>query len=292
MAVIAPLEMYCFPMFSEGGRFYYEGFGFGSFIFAIIAWQVIGYDLIAIVAIPLGYGNLKRKGWARPLTVTVLWSWLILGAPLMLIIGFMAVAFKDPSEVMTFVIFPLLGLMLYPILPALLVRFYNSERVRQVFAHKNARAYDVESIPLPIQVLGFLFIFYLIALHLPFFFNGIFPVFGTWFSEMPGMWILDGAILSLAFLTWGTLRRQRWAWWGDMAYFGLLTISTIITLTCSSITDILSLTHLAPIERQALQGMPIQGWHIAVFIGLPLLLTWGLIVYAKRYFTRNSSTNS
>ena len=38
-----PLEMYCFYMFSEGGRFHYEGFGFGSFVFGNIAAQIIGY---------------------------------------------------------------------------------------------------------------------------------------------------------------------------------------------------------------------------------------------------------
>jgi hypothetical protein len=31
---IAPLEIYSFYLFSEGGRFYYEGFGPGSFLYA------------------------------------------------------------------------------------------------------------------------------------------------------------------------------------------------------------------------------------------------------------------
>ena len=32
-AVFSPLEMYAFSLFSEGGRFNYPGFGFGSFMF-------------------------------------------------------------------------------------------------------------------------------------------------------------------------------------------------------------------------------------------------------------------
>ena len=39
--------MYCFYLFSEGGRFHYEGFGFGSFMFGNIASQIVGYYLIA-----------------------------------------------------------------------------------------------------------------------------------------------------------------------------------------------------------------------------------------------------
>mgnify|MGYP001567756825 CR=1 FL=1 len=36
-ALLGPVEMYCFYLFSEGGRFHYEGFGFGSFMFGNIA---------------------------------------------------------------------------------------------------------------------------------------------------------------------------------------------------------------------------------------------------------------
>ena len=55
---LGPLEMYCFYLYSEGGRFHYEGFGFGSFMFGNIASQIVGYYLIAALFIPLGYGHL------------------------------------------------------------------------------------------------------------------------------------------------------------------------------------------------------------------------------------------
>jgi hypothetical protein len=58
---LGPLEMYCFYLFSEGGRFNYEGFGFGSLMFANIASQIIGYYLIAIIFILLGFGQLKVR---------------------------------------------------------------------------------------------------------------------------------------------------------------------------------------------------------------------------------------
>ena len=58
---LGPLEMYCFYLFSEGGRFHYEGFGFGSFMFGNIASQIVGYYLIAAVFVPLGYGHLQAR---------------------------------------------------------------------------------------------------------------------------------------------------------------------------------------------------------------------------------------
>jgi hypothetical protein len=30
IAFLGPVEVYCFYLFSEGGRFHYEGFGFGD----------------------------------------------------------------------------------------------------------------------------------------------------------------------------------------------------------------------------------------------------------------------
>ena len=97
IALLGPLEMYCFYLFSEGGRFHYPGFGFGSFMFGNIASQIAGDYLIAIVLIPLGYGHLKTRRWARTLSLALLWVWLIVGAPLTIVIFFVLSASKDIS---------------------------------------------------------------------------------------------------------------------------------------------------------------------------------------------------
>ena len=72
-AVVGLVEIYCFYLFSEGGRFHYEGFGVGAFMFANIASQIVGYYLIAAVGISLGYGHLVGRRWARALALTLLW---------------------------------------------------------------------------------------------------------------------------------------------------------------------------------------------------------------------------
>lgn len=52
IGLLGPVEMYSFYLFSEGGRFHYQGFGFGSFMFDNIASQIIGYYLIAVIHMP------------------------------------------------------------------------------------------------------------------------------------------------------------------------------------------------------------------------------------------------
>ena len=95
-AVLGPVEVYCFYLFSEGGRFHYEGFGFGSLMFGVIAWQIIGYYAIALLFIPLGYGHVRPRRWARVLMLSLLYCGLIVGVPLMVVFLLM-LSVKDLS---------------------------------------------------------------------------------------------------------------------------------------------------------------------------------------------------
>ena len=127
---LGPLEMYCFYLFSEGGRFHYEGFGFGSFMFGNIASQIIGYYLIALMFIPLGYGHLKMWRWVRTLSLTLLWSWLVVGAPLIVVVFFILAGSKNLSLPVALIALFFLGLS-YFVFPGLLIRFYQGKNVRR-----------------------------------------------------------------------------------------------------------------------------------------------------------------
>jgi len=283
-ACLGPAEMYCFYLFSEGGRFHYEGFGFGSFMFGNIASQIVGYYLIAIVFIPLGYGHLKVRRWARTLALTLIGFWLVVGVPLIVVFLFVAVTAKDLSLAVVLIMLVALALS-YLVAPGLLIWFYRSRNVRLTFETKDPKTFWMERFPIPVLVLCSLYLFYVIVLHILIFFNGIFPLFGILLVDLQGILLLDILIVCLVCLTWGTFRLRTWAWWGSVIYFGLLTSSSILTLCRSSLSDILSSMKFAPTEMEALQGLPFQGWLMAAFVGIPLLLTLGLIILSKRYFT-------
>lgn len=281
-AIYAPLEFYSFYLFSNGGRFYYEGFGFGSLMFAIIAWQIILYYLIAIIFIPLGYAHLRLRHWVRTVSITLLWCWIVLGIPL-LIFGLTLFSFKEIPPTFAVIIIVLLAFA-YLILPWLLIRFYQSEKVIQVIENRDPNTYQIESIPIPILVLSFLSIFYVLTLHLPIFFNGIFPFFGVWFTGLEGIVLIEICVLILVLITWGLIRSKKWAWWGSLVYFGTLTFTIILTFRKTSYLEWLSLINFPPTEIEILQGMPLQGYHLAIIFGLPLLLTIGVIILVKPHF--------
>jgi len=289
-ALLGPVEMYCFYLFSEGGRFHYEGFGFGSFMFGNIAGQIIGYYAVATLCIPLGYGHFRVRRWARTLSLALLWFWLVVGMPLVIVFFFILVASKDLSLAAVVIAVILLALS-YLAAPGLLIRFYQSRNVRLTFETKDPKSYGIEKLPLPILVLSALYLFYAVVLHLPIFFSGIFPFFGVFLFDLSGIVLLDVSIALLVCIAWGTLKSRAWAWWGALIYFGLMTFSSIFTFLRSSYADILSGMRFPPTEMEFLDGVPLQGYHLAAFFGIPLLATLGAIVLSKRHFrTKNRPT--
>jgi hypothetical protein len=282
--LIGPVEIYSFYLFSEGGRFHYEGFGFGSFMFGNIACQVLVYYAAAAISLPLGYGHLKGRRWARTFSVTCLWVWLVLGAPLVVVFFLMTVTAKALPLAGVFIVAAALGLS-YIAIPWLLLRFYQGHNVRLTFETRDPNSYWTEQLPTPISVLCILYLFYIVLLHVLFLFNGLFPLFGALRSSLQGFVLLDIAIVCLVCLLWGTFRQRVWAWWGALAYFGLITLSSILTLVNSTYADILSALNFPPRELEFLGGIPVQGAHFAILTGIPLLLTLGAIILSKRHFS-------
>ena len=121
-AFVGPLEIYCYYLFSEGGRFHYEGFGFGSFMFGSITMQILGYYIIALICIPLGYGHLKKHIWVQKISLTLLWTWFIVGIPILPILFFIIVTSKEPS-LLFIILSAILSLLSYTLIPALLIKF-------------------------------------------------------------------------------------------------------------------------------------------------------------------------
>ena len=204
--LLGPLEMYCFALFSEGGRFHYEGFGFGTFMFGNIAGQIVGYYLIAALFIPLGCGHLKMRRWVRTLSLTLLWTWLVVGAPLTVVVFFTLTGTKDLSLPAALSALVFLGLS-YLVFPGLLIRFYRGRNVRRTLETKDAKPHWIENIPIPILVLSALYLFYIIMLHILLLFKGMFPAFGAFRFGLQGFVLLDISMACLVCMIWGTLRQ-------------------------------------------------------------------------------------
>ena len=185
-AFLVPLEMFCFYLFSEGGVFHYEGFGFGSFMFGNISAQILGYFFIAAIALPIGYGTIQQKRWARHLTLGLFRCWYILGLPLIAAFFFVLVSSKEISWVYAGLI-GLITFACYWFLPGLAIRIYNHPLTKQFFKLDEAESTWIEEIPIPLVGLAYVFAFFILVLYTQIFFNGLFPLFGSWLTGLNGI---------------------------------------------------------------------------------------------------------
>jgi len=283
LAYLAIVEMYCFYLFGEGGRFGYDGFGFGSFMFGNITAQVVCYYLIAVVLLVLGYGHLRARSWARTAVLVLMRAWLVIGLPVVIAVFGILLASKDVSVAQAASVGVFL-LLAYAVLPWAAIHLYNSRNTRLAFQLPDHDSAVAEARQMPILALVTLFALYILALHLLVLFNGLFPFFGQWLTGLQGIRAIAYSILALAAIAWGTLLRHRLAWWAALLYIALMTLSLVLTLVRSTYTDLLVALNFPPTEVDILDGLPLQGYHLAIFFGLPLLLTLLMIVRSRRHF--------
>jgi hypothetical protein len=281
-ALLGPVELYVYYAFSEGGKFHYEGFRFGSFMFAYIALQVVGYYAIAAILIPLGLGHLRLRRWAASLMQTLLWMWLVAGLPLTATALLMLFVSKEPALpviVASLVVVPLI----YPAIPLLLMRFYRSEAARRTFEAADPRPDPLGDTPLPVRGACGLLILTLVALHGGFLLRGVFPFFGRLLSGMDGVLALDLMIVALGILTWGLARRKLWGWWGSLAVLAALTASTALTFSRLTLRDALIAAQFPPYEMALFQNVPLLAGRWGLLIAAPFAAMLAVLLPVRRH---------
>jgi len=177
-ALLGPAEVHVFYWFEDGGRFHYGGAGFGSLMFANIAIQIAGYYVIAVLCIPLGYGHLKLRWWTPAIMTTLLIAWLIVGLPLSLTALMMLVTSKGVSLVS--LPFVALGfILLYPVIPIMLLRFYRSPSAQRAFQTAEIPSNWLSETPQNVKVAVSLMVLLALVLHFPLLLDGFFHCSAT-----------------------------------------------------------------------------------------------------------------
>ena len=282
-AFLGPVEVYCYYMFSEGGRFHYDGFGMGSLMFGNITMQIWGYYLIAFIFIPLGIGHLKKQAWIQKISLTLLYVWLIVGLPILPIILMIIIVNKEPSltAIISYMTFALAA---YTILTPLLIKFYKSNKVKATLNIQNQKYLHLMNYPLQLMIINLLCIFYIFTFHGLLLFRGIFPFFGHWLIGLKGIMIVSSSILVFMITIIGTISRKMWSWWTALIYFSFLMLSSIITFMISNFSTVVELLQLPKLETQALSNIPLSGFHLSCILGIPMIISLIVIISSKKFY--------
>lgn len=294
-AYYAPLEIYVLYLFSEGGRFHYDGFGVGSFWFAVLVVMNLGYYLVAAVCLPLAIGHIRLRRWG--LTLARLYAWFWLGAGILLVVNSVFLipsVFKLDLEreiIITRLVLVIVSyLIALVILPLLALWFYKSEKVRSVFVAHDPNLYWTERYPFPLLAVFLLFFISIIVLHIAMFFQAMFPMFGRILLGRQSVYILALCSLIFIVLIYGITRLKLWAWWGSLVYVSLLTISSVMTFSRYRFYDIVQIMNLPAYELEFIDKMLlIHDYRLVGLITIPLLVIVGLIIYSRRYFWKDAN---
>ncbi len=293
-AYYAPLEIYVLYLFSEGGRFHYDGFGVGSFWFAVFMVLNLGYYLIAAVCLPLAVGHIRLRRWG--LTLARLYAWFWLGAGVLLVVNSILLipsAFRlnlDRNILFTrLVLIGVSTLFVLVILPLLALWFYQSSKVRSVFVAHDPNLYWTERYPFPLLAVLLLFLISIIVLHIAMFFQAMFPMFGRILLGRQSVYILAFCNLIFIILIYGIARLKIWAWWGSLVYVSLLTVSSGMTFSRYRFYDIVQMMNLPVYELEFIDNiLLIHDYRLVGLITIPLLTALVLIIYSKRYFLKSA----
>lgn len=162
-------EFRAFSLFSLGGRFAIDGFGFGSFMFGVIVLSAVIYGFTSVIALALAIGNLTIKKWSIRLHLILLLFCVGLG--IILIVGLLSIipSILDNNTYLisdrnhnisdTILILLLVGFTMV-LIPALLIKFYRSNNVQSTFENSDPKEYWIDKYPITITLLLALFIFY------------------------------------------------------------------------------------------------------------------------------------
>ena len=250
-----------------------------------ITAQIVVYYLLGIVGLATGYGHIRLRSWVRPFMVAILYTWLIIGAPVCLVAFFILAGTKDLTIISSTI--TIIGLIFcYSLLPVILIRYYNSAQIRLALETADPNPGKLATFPVSLITLICMGVILVIIFNLLILCNGIFPFFGRWLSGRQGGITLVICIGWTTLITWGTTQRRKWAWWGNIFLVGLFGLSCLITFLQSSYSDILIVMNFPAYEITLLKGIPIGGVHFAILSGLPLTLTWVVAFKSRKYFYR------
>ncbi|MFA5359029.1 MAG: hypothetical protein WC310_04410 [Patescibacteria group bacterium] len=277
-----PVEFTSFYAFSEGGNYHYDGFGFGSLMFAFIIFNAMAYFVLACLGIPLGIGNISLKKWGYNLSVAVFRALLILGLALLasVLFSFDLLKVFEPNQLFIILLFILL---FFIVLPYFLIRFYKNPNTIKLFKSSDVESYFAKQSPgkLTIILLNF---FWILLFYLLLFFKSAFPLFGEFVFKKEGTHCLSVAIFILFILTYLLYNNKYYSKYWTLGYYLALFTSFVMTFLKHTTNDFINLLNLPVYEVEKVVPafwIP-AGINLVFFFGLLILIQIFLIFKIKK----------
>lgn len=261
----------------------------GFFATSVDLWVVVPsvvlYCAMASAFIALGVGVIRARQWARALSLSLGWVWLLTGISTLVFVWlFTPTLWSDlarssglsrtAAEWLDIGINVFL-IVVYVLLPGAFVLFFRSPRTVAACRRHDPNPGWAGRCPQRLLALAVAYALGgLSVLAMPAY-GFVFPLFGSLLSGLAGAVLWTGVLLLAGVLTWGTCRRRVWAW-------RLAVIATVAAAASCAVTFAV----VTPESVFAATGLPVEQrfliddfWPSAPWIHVTFwLAVWGSLL--------------
>ena len=87
----------------------------------------------------------------------------------------------------------------------------------------------------------------------------------------------------------GNREDEKVAWWGNLIYLLLMMTSATTAFLCVDPATIQEGIQFPAFEMEILKNVPVQGYHFALVLGLPLLITLLFQISSRKHYSTSDS---
>ncbi len=259
------------------------------------------YGILAVALVWLGIGSIMARRWARALLLIFSWTWLVMGVLILLCMAFFmpqmlanmpsggTTSQQAAMGVVMVIMFLSLG-VLFVILSAVWIFFYNSRHVKATCETRDPVTRWTDACPLP--VLGFcLWLMFSVPMMLimPIAGHGVMPFFGIFLTGMPGAMFCLAIAALWSYAAWSLYKLEQRGWWLILIALCVFMASALLTFARHDMLEMYRLMGYAEAQIEQMQKTGLltgnrMGWMMSLCM-LPFL---GYLLFIRKFLRRQS----
>ena len=250
--------------------------------------NIVIYSLLACYFFTVGVGSIRKRRWARALSLVVSSMWLAVGIVAVGVVTTLLpklTAIFPPSQTtwMVTMMFVVLGIV-YILLPLVLVLFYRSPHVRATCEMRDPGSRWTDRVPLPILALVIAMALAAMSVVISLSY-GMVPLFGVIVTGAPAVIVLLAFAGLCAFLAVQLFRMKRSAWWTSVFFVVFGVVNAVVTFAR---VDLEKLYEQMGIMTPQLRAMHLVDLYrdpmLWIFIGVSWTAALGYLIWTRRFF--------
>lgn len=247
-----PAEFSSFYAFTKGGLFQFEGFGFGSLLFAFIFVNTMLYAALAAICIPIGIGNIKLTYWGYRISRIITIAVIVIGVASTICIG-LSFRLLDSFRVPQYIMLIMISLTALVVFPYLILRFYNNQKTKQIFNSSRNMYFENQSEQkIAVILLNLVWVMFFAVMIL---LKGAFPFLGRFIFETEGTYILSSVIFTLLVLNYLYYRNVRFTKYALLIFYAFIILSVVVTFLVVPLMDFINMLGLPAYEMSEMASL-------------------------------------